>query len=146
MAKSRKKNRKRTQESNQGVSQGEREAQAIYVFSEFIGLIKTTVLVIGAIAIAYIVCNFGIYLPIKISAGKETAVKYLVNFLFNANVSIIVSWCVAAGTAGWAIMERKLRYKERGTRDPQLRALQERLDPGRSSSNLDNTGRGENDA
>ena len=83
---------------------------------------------------------FGVYLPIKISAGKTTTISYIVNFLANINAEVIISWVTSGAAALWAVSERKKRLAERAEKDERLKKLEQRVDPGRSSSHLTPTG------
>ncbi len=79
---------------------------------------------------------FGIYLPIKASAGKTTSIDYLVNFVTDIKAHIWLSWAATAGATTWAVKERKKRLKEREEKDNQIIELQKMIDPNRTSSDL----------
>lgn len=94
----------------------------------FISVVRS----IAVIAAIY----FGVYLPVKISAGKTTTIQYLVSWLADFNIHVVLAWSAAAACGWWGSQERKKRLHERAKRDERIRELETQLDPNRTSSNL----------
>ncbi len=99
-------------------------------------LAKTTMICVTVVASIY----FGIYKPIQISTGEVTVITYALSFVADLKLHVWLAWGVAASCGGWALAERRLRMKERETKDRRLSDFERTLDPGRTSSNLDISG------
>lgn len=90
------------------------------------------VVVIGVVLVTYV----GVALPVKYSAGKQTSISYVLNWMQNMRIDAALAYCGAAGSAGWAVWERKKRLRERKERDDRIRELELGHDPNRTSSGL----------
>jgi hypothetical protein len=88
------------------------------------------------VGVAYV----AIYLPIKVSAGQETTIRYFVDFVANLKLDVAIAWTTTAVASVWAWRERAARMKERAERDRRITELERRIDDKRTSSGLDVTG------
>ncbi len=97
------------------------------------------VIVSGAIvAVVY----FGVYLPISVSAGKQTTINYLINAVADFKVHIWIAWAAVAGAGALAANERRLRMRERKVKDKRIEELESAIDPDRTSSGVSVSGEG----
>lgn len=87
----------------------------------------------GVVGLAY----FGIYMPIEASAGKDTAISYVVNFISDVKLDVVLAWGSAAGASAWAIRERRAKMSERKEKDKRIADLEKHIDSRRTSSGLD---------
>jgi hypothetical protein len=72
-------------------------------------------------------------------AGKNTAVTFFLSFV--ADLKFVFSVTVALGAAGWALIERGLRYHKTKYLQDRIKKLETEIDPQRSTSGLTRTGR-----
>lgn len=87
-------------------------------------------------AAACFVVFYGIYKPIEVSAGQETTVKHIINWVADFKLDVLIAWSAAGAMgAGWRL-ERVGRLKERAEKDARNKTLEASHDSGRSSSNL----------
>lgn len=98
----------------------------------------------GKVALAATVCfvvYYGIYMPIAASSGKQTTITYVLSWLVDLRLNFVLpaAWAITA-TGGWW-WERRTRIKERIKKDARLKALEEKVDPDRSSSEMSADGR-----
>ncbi len=98
---------------------------------------RKQILVCGTvIACIFIVCYFGVYLPIEASAGKQTSVLYAMKFISDVKLHVWAAWGAGAVGAGYGITERRKRLSERKERDERIKSLEIQIDGKRSSSGL----------
>jgi hypothetical protein len=99
--------------------------------------IAVTLAVCGAIVGALYV---GVALPVQASAGQTTTVSYVLEWVQDWQVGTKLAWTGVAGSVVWAILERRMRMKERRAKDSRIVELEKRLDPNRTSSGLNVSG------
>ena len=87
------------------------------------------------IALAYIG-----YLAIDSLAGKTTIANIVLKYLTAEQSDYGVPWILAGACAVWAVLERKLRKRKTESLQGRIKHLEERLDPGRTTSGLLPTG------
>lgn len=89
-------------------------------------------------------CAF-LYLSVRELAGKQTtsdlAFRAIADFRADRPLALILSWVLTGGTAGWAVVERRLRKRHVKRVSSEASEMQSLIDPKRRSSNL--TKRGE---
>lgn len=91
--------------------------------------VAITTMVVGGIAAA-------IAAPVYFSSGKQTSIRYVVNWIQDVKLHVWLAWGTAG--AGWALarMYRNKLLKERSEKDARIAALEKQLDPSRTSSGL----------
>ena len=87
-----------------------------------------------------VVLYVGVYMPIEASHGETTTITFILDWIAYFKINVVLAWSAAAGCAGWAIVERKKRLRERKERDDRIKKLEMQIDPNRSSSNLTTDG------
>ena len=95
-------------------------------------LAKYTVVGLAIVASLYV----AVYLPIEASAGRNTTIVYVANFLADIQAHVWLSWGATGAAVAWGHMERRKRLKERDDRDSRIAEFEKKLDPSRTSSNL----------
>jgi hypothetical protein len=79
-------------------------------------------------------------LPVIASHGETTTISVAQNWVANLNAHVWVSWAVSAGAVGYGLNERRLRRKERSEKDARITKLEQAIDPGRTSSGVNQSG------
>ncbi|MDE2904667.1 MAG: hypothetical protein OXQ28_01135 [Acidobacteriota bacterium] len=106
------------------------------IFATF-GLLRAIVYMGGAVALVY----FGLTVPIRETAGQETVLTVAYRAVLDMQMHIILPY-VAAGGFGWLWRnERRTRIAAVERENRRNRELEEKLDPGRTSSGFKETGR-----
>lgn len=95
-------------------------------------------LIVGIVVVACFFVTFA--LPVIVSHGETTTITVVQNWLANLDAHVWVSWVVTAGAVGYGLNERKLRRKERSEKDARIVSLERDIDPGRTSSGIDQSG------
>jgi hypothetical protein len=103
------------------------------VFSKIVIALVIGGSIVGALYVA-------VALPIQASAGKVTAITYVLEWIQDWQFGTKLALTGTAGSVVWAIVERKLRLRERKTKDSRIAELELRLDPNRTSSGLNVSG------
>ena len=94
------------------------------------GLLKVMVYMAGAVAMVY----FGLTVPIRETAGQETVLTVGYRAVLDMKMHIILPY-VAAGGVGWLWWsERRTRITAVERENRRNRELEEKIDPGRTSS------------
>lgn len=78
----------------------------------------------------------GVALPVIYSAGKETTISFILDWVQSIHLGEIAAYGAACGGCGWGWLERRKRLREREERDQRIIALERSLDPQRTSSGL----------
>lgn len=77
---------------------------------------------------------------LKQLAGKDTYADIFVGIFANAEISVYLSYAVGGSATIWALMERKLRGDKTREMASRIQELEQKIDPGRSSSHLTERG------
>lgn len=101
-----------------------------------ITLFKYTVIALGSVGVVYV----GVYLPVEASAGKTTIITVAEKFITDFNVHVVLGWGAAGAATLWGVRERRARHKEREEKDARITDLETKIDPGRTSSNINQQG------
>jgi hypothetical protein len=88
------------------------------------------------VACVYIVCAYFIYLSIDSLAGKTTLTNIVLSYLSERESDYGFPWILAFVFFVWAILERKERQRKVESLHKHNRELEERMNPGRTSSGL----------
>ena len=114
-----------------------RPPTSLVVTLAVIGLLRVAVYMAGAVALVY----FGLTLPIRETAGQETALTVGYRAVLDMKMHIILPY-VAAGGLGWLWWsERRTRITAVERENRRNRELEEKIDPGRTSSGFNEIGR-----
>jgi hypothetical protein len=107
---------------------------------EQVGL-TVRVVVIGAVllGVAYFAKESFVE-SVRELAGRETKSNIAVEFINHVEVSITLAWMWAAGATLYGLKERQLRKRTIKHMQQHKRALEDSIDPKRSSSELDEDG------
>ena len=102
-----------------------------------INLLKVAVYMAGAVALVY----FGLTVPIRETAGQETVLTVGYRAVLDMKMHIILPY-VASGGFGWLWWsERRTRITAVKRENRRNRELEEKIDPGRTSSGFNEIGR-----
>jgi hypothetical protein len=112
-------------------------ARFVLVASGVITAVTWIIVAAGIVAGLYVT----FYLPVEASQGKETTISVTQKWLVDANIQVWIAWGAALTGAGYGYNERRLRHKERAEKDARIKLLEERIDPTRTSSNIDQRGK-----
>jgi hypothetical protein len=107
----------------------------IYGMSGCFGLCRTAIRVVGWVAAVAI-----LWLCVRELAGKETTVRAGLEGILKASIDRYIAWVVIAILAFFIRRQRKLNETIVKDRAPYISELEKRIDPGRSSSRLDEKG------
>jgi hypothetical protein len=70
-----------------------------------------------------------VYLPIKESAGQQTTITVMQQWLADVGISVYLAWGAAATCGGWAMLERRKRLRERAEKDTRVIELLSKARP-----------------
>lgn len=85
----------------------------------------------GSAVIAYFA-----FRSIAVLAGRETSANIILNFLSNIGVSSSLNWMVGVGGVAYGLNQKRLRSQNIERLSKLNKALQEPIDPNRTSSHL----------
>jgi hypothetical protein len=128
-------NKKSSDRRNPIISKEElerRHQRWLYGCEQISTIVKMFLVCLTIFGTAYV----GIYLPIEASHGETTTINFLVKWLTNFRMNVVLPWALCGGAMYWASSERKKRLLERHERDERIKKLESKIDPNRSSSNL----------
>lgn len=91
----------------------------------------------GAVALVY----FGLTVPIRETAGQETVLTVGYRAVLDMKMHIIFPYVVAGGFGGLWWQERRTRISVVERENRRNRELEEKIDPGRTSSGFNEVGR-----
>jgi hypothetical protein len=80
------------------------------------------------------------YLAVQALSGKQTAANIGVNVLANLSISEALAWVLAGGSIIYGQRQAKLRRDTTERMHGRNKVLEERVDPGRTSSQLTTRG------
>lgn len=95
----------------------------------FLSTMHTLIVAAGFVGVAYFADD-----AVKALAGRITAANIGISFLGSIGVSKAAAWLLGGGGVSYGYAQRRLRIKTAKRQGEQIRKLEERLDPGRSSS------------
>lgn len=81
-----------------------------------------------------------VYRVVDSLAGRKTIADIVINFLGSLTVSQGAAWLLGSGGAFYGLRQKALRSRENKRHGERIRELEERIDKGRTSSNLNETG------
>jgi hypothetical protein len=114
-----------------------KHARFFLVVASISNVIRVAILAFAAWGIVH----SAIYLPVLASSGKETLLTVSMHWFADLKLDVIAGWATgAAGVAYGETMRRKLK-KERTEKDARISELEKAIDPQRSSSGLDPSGK-----
>lgn len=99
-------------------------------------LLKWTTGALAVVACFYFTFGF----PVQVGRGETTTISVVQNLVANLQAHVVVSWLVTAGAVGYGLNERRLRRKERSEKDVRIAKLEQAIDPGRTSSGVNQSG------
>lgn len=114
--------------------QEQRSVQVAKV-EEFGKTVRTGIVVVGVVGIFY--C---IHLAVADVAGRVTDANIAMQFLGNLQVSMALSWAVGLAGGAYGIQQNRLRRRTVHSLHSQIKGLETKIDPSRSSSDLSPTG------
>jgi hypothetical protein len=114
-----------------------RHARTLYLMERIFSFSGSAIWCATICFVAY----FAFYAPVVETAGQTTVISTTANWIADFRIHYIVAGG-AAGVCGlgW-YRERKQRHKEREEKDKRISELETQLDPSRTSSELDPTGK-----
>ena len=119
--------------SNTNEEREERLARQFYTIAERFRLARWVVAFAGVALIVYV----AIPLPLKYSAGKETAISLVYNVVLDARLEVILPYIVAAVFAGLWKRERRIRKTSIRREHERIETFEKNKDPNRTSSGLE---------
>ena len=83
------------------------------------------------------------FLTVKSIAGTNTNLGFnvFIKYITDGGIKEYIELAISAGTSVWAIWERKLRQSKTKHLSTRITELENIIDPNRSSSQLQNTGK-----
>lgn len=111
----------------------ERLARSFYVIAERFRLARWVVAFAGVALIVYV----AIPLPLKYTAGKETAISLVYSVVLDARLEVILPYILAVLFAGLWGRERRIRKTSIRREHERIEAFEKIKDPNRTSSGLE---------
>jgi len=105
-------------------------AATLLVVTEVFRLLRLATWVGGSALIVYL----AIPLPLSYTAGQETTVTLLFQFIANFKLHMVIPYAVAAGFFGLWLRERRTRKTSVKREHERVVKLEKKIDPGRTSS------------
>jgi hypothetical protein len=112
----------------------------------YLGLIEQVGLTVRVVVIGVVLLGVAYFAKesfvesVRELAGRETKSNIAVEFFNHVDVSISLAWTWAAGATLYGLIERRLRKRTIKHMQQHKRALEDSIDPKRSSSELDEDG------
>ena len=114
-------------------NEAERVARSFAIIIESFRLVRWIVAFAGVALIVYV----AVPLPLKYSAGKETAISLVYKVVLDARLEVILPYAIAAAFATLWGRERRLRKTSVRREHERVEKLERNKDPNRTSSGLE---------
>lgn len=118
-----------------GLTREQRAQLAITRWTEGMDTVRTLIRYACYVAVAWIV-----YLCVRQIAGQETTAQILLGLLVDVGSRTWVAWLIAVVMVVWALLERGEKRRKTLYLSGRISALEQQLDPRRTSSELMPTG------